>query len=83
MEKFIEILLIQFTISRIWRDDLLIFRKLLYISKRALSIRIETDKNKKRKEPWMTFIVDAYTKYVQIYYTTGICATAAVVIIVS
>lgn len=31
----------------------------------------------------MTFIVDAYTKYVQIYYTTGICATAAVVIIVS
>lgn len=81
MEKFIEILLIQFTISRIWRDDLLIFRKLLYISKRALGI--EADKNKKRKEPWMTFIVDAYTKYVQIYYTTGICATAAVVIIVS
>lgn len=38
MEKFIEILLIQFTISRIWRDDLLIFRKLLYISKRALGI---------------------------------------------
>lgn len=53
MEKFIEILLIQFTISRIWRDDLLIFRKLLYISKRALNIRIEADKNKKRKEPWI------------------------------
>lgn len=84
MEKFIEILLIQFTISKIWRDDLLIFRKLLYISKRALGIfESRLIKIKKERNLGFQFIVDAYTKYVQIYYTTGICATAAVVIIVS